>query len=347
MNGLPVPLQPANDEKAAAAPGNPGAGTEVLAFRFQYLTQALVIVGALAIITILVWQAIAASGSPDPLTKGISPLAMVLSTSVLVFREGLEAILVLAAVTAGMARGKQKEYLRAIPVGAAVAFLATILTWFIVVAIISKVNAPELAIQAGTGLLAIVVLLVIMNWFFHKLYWTGWISHHSNRKRRLLENAGESKASTTFLGLALLGFTAIYREGFEIVLFLQNLRLRAGNLLVFKGTAIGLSLTLIVAVLTFIAHKHMPYKKMLVWTGILLGGVLLIMVGESVQEMQQAGWLHTTPLHVPIPAWAGLWFSVFPNVESLLAQAFAALLVIGSYFSALYINVGRRVAKES
>jgi high-affinity iron transporter len=318
------------------------SGTSIISTRIiSYAKPFLILVASLVIAAVLLWQAVATSGTPDPLSKGISPMAMILSTSVLVFREGLEAILVLAAVTAGMTRGKQKEHLRAVPLGAFIAVLATIATWFLVVAIISEVNAPELAIQAGTGLLAIVVLLVVMNWFFHKVYWTGWIAHHNNRKRRLLE-AAETQGSSTFFGLALLGFTAIYREGFEIVLFLQNLRLRAGSALVFKGTAIGLALTLIVAVLTFIAHKHLPYKKMLVWTGILLGGVLLVMVGESVQEMQQAGWLATTPLPLPIPGWMGLWFSLFPNVQGLAAQAFAALLVIGSYFSAQYLRVGRK-----
>ena len=237
-----------------------------------------------------------------------------------------------------MARGKEKEYLRAVPVGALGAFLATIVTWFLVVALISEVNAPELDIQAGTGLLAIVVLLVIMNWFFHKFYWTGWIAHHNNRRKSLLETA-KKKGTRPFWGLVLLGFTAIYREGFEIVLFLQNLRLRAGNGIILKGTTIGL--TLLVAILTFVAHKHLPYKRMLVFTGILLGGVLLVMVGESVQEMQQAGWIPTTLVALPIPAWMGLWFSLFPNVQGLLAQGLAALLVVGSYFAAKYLRVLR------
>src|SRR5258708_16905304 len=307
---------------------------------FPYARQTAIVSGALLIITAMLWQAFAASGAPDPAAKGLSPMAMVLSTGVLVFREGLEAILVLAAVTAGMTRGKQRDFVRAVPLGAFVAFLASIATWFILVAIISEVNAPELAVHAATGLLAIVVLLVVMNWFFHKVYWTGWIVHHSNRKRRVLETADDAGARP-FLGLALLGFTAIYRESFEVVLFLQNLRLRAGDSIVLKGAAIGLSLTAIVAVLTFIAHKRLPYKKMLVYTGLLLAVVLLVMVGESVQEMQQAGWIATTSVPVKFPGWLGLWFSIFPNVQSLAAQAIAGLLVFGSYFTSQYLRVWR------
>ena len=103
---------------------------------------------------------------------------MALSSGILVFREGLEAILVLAAVTAGLARFR-KDYWRPVGAGVATALAATVASWFIAVALISSVNAPELAIQAATGLLAVVVLLVVMNWFFHKIYWSGWISRKS------------------------------------------------------------------------------------------------------------------------------------------------------------------------
>lgn len=297
------------------------------------LKKSSLLIGSLAVLAVFVWQALTAHGNPDPTIHGLSPAALVLTTGVLVFREGLEAILVLAAVTAGMARGEDKDYLRAIPLGAFAAFLASIITWFLVVSVIADVNAPELSIQAATGLLAVVVLLVVMNWFFHKVYWTGWIAHHSNRKKRILQAASDT-GRRPFLGLVLLGFTAIYREGFEIVLFLQNLRLRAGSALVLKGTVVGLTLTGVVAVLTFLGHKRLPYKKMLVVTGVLLGGVLLVMVGESVQEMQQAAWLSTTMLPVRFPDWMGLWLSLFPNVQSLGAQLVAAMLVIGSYFLA-------------
>ena len=190
------------------------------------------------------------------------------------------------------------------------------------------------------------VLLIVMNWFFHKIYWTGWIAHHNNRRKNLME-AAQVTGARPFWGLALLGFTAIYREGFEIVLFLQNLRLRAGSHIVFQGMSIGLALTFIVAILTFVAHKHLPYKRMLVWTGVLLGAVLLVMVGESVQEMQLAGWIKATPIRLPIPAWVGLWFAVFPNVEGLVSQALAAFLVIGSYFSAQYLRLGRSLARSA
>ena len=293
------------------------------------LKSTLICLGAILIVGVLVWQGIVAHGNPDPMAPKLSLTAMALSSGVLVFREGLEAILVLAAITAGTVRNR-KNYWRSILVGVLVGLAATVATWVAVVAIISAVNAPELAIQAGTGLLAVFVLLVVMNWFFHKIYWTGWIAHHSKRKGEILKNLAGTESPVSF-GLALLGFTAIYREGFEVVLFLQDLRLKAGTFVVLGGASIGLLLTLVVAALTFAAHQKLPYKKMLVLTGVMLGGVLVVMVGESAQEMQQAGWLSSHPLNLGIPDWLGTWFATFPNIEGLLAQAIAALLVVGSY----------------
>ena len=292
-----------------------------------------IVLTLMLVVGLIVWQGIVFSGVPDPTGKNLSNTAAILSCSVLVFREGLEAILVLAAITAALTRKQEKNYGQGVAVGAGAGLIATIATWFIFVAILSHIDLPEFDIQAATGLLAIIVLLVVMNWFFHKLYWTGWISHHTKRRKKLMESANKSSYNM-LKGFALLGFTAIYREGFEIVLFLQQLRLKNGSHIVLVGTAIGLTLTSIVAVLTFIAHKHLPYRKMLILTGILLGIVLMVMVGESIQEMQQANWISATPVGFSLPGWLGMWFAVFPNVQGIVAQAIAVMLVLGSYYSA-------------
>jgi high-affinity iron transporter len=193
-----------------------------------------------------------------------------------------------------------------------------------------------LALQAGTGLLAVVVLLVVMNWFFHKVYWGGWISVHNRQKKKIIESAEHGRSpGLVFWGLVLLGLTSVYREGFEVVLFLQSYYLKLGGWTVLYGSALGLALTLVVAVITFWMHQKMPYRRMLIITGILLGLVMLVMVGEEVQEMQQANWLHTTTIPLldgKIPDWAGVWFSLFPNWETVIAQGIALALVVGSYY---------------
>ena len=301
------------------------------------LIYVLVALATLPVIGILIWQGVTSSGNPDPTLPNTSRLSAILDTSVLVFREGLESILVLAAITAGLSR-KQDGMAGPIFLGASMGFLATLATWFFVRGIVNdiSVDMSYLALQAVTGLLAVVVLLVVMNWFFHKVYWGGWISVHNRQKKKILESAEHGRSpGFVFWGLVLLGLTSVYREGFEVVLFLQSYYLKLGGWTVLYGSLLGLALTLVVAVLTFWMHTRMPYRKMLIITGVLLGVVLLVMVGEEVFEMQQANWISTTPIHSLdkfMPDWAGVWFSLFPNVETVVAQVVALLLVVGSYF---------------
>jgi high-affinity iron transporter len=112
----------------------------------------------------------------------------------------------------------------------------------------------------------------------------------------------------TLLGLGLLGFTSVYRERFEIVIFLQNLRVAFGSRVVLEGVLLG----------------------------------LLFTCGIGVMPMQLAGWIGITPIPwLHLPGWAGTWFSLFPNVETFAAQAFAVLLVLGSYVASQYVRVWR------
>jgi high-affinity iron transporter len=309
---------------------------------FRAAFRILVCLAALLVVGILVWQGLTAHGNPNPATANISPAAATLDIGVLVFREGLETILVLAAIVASMtgARAAQRKPVIA---GAGVAFGATLVTWFVAIGIISNLqeSISALNLQAATGLLAVVVLLVVMNWFFHKIYWGGWIAMHNRNKKKLLSSAGVAEISRQRLtwGLGLVGFASLYREGFEVVLFLQTYYLQMGGKIVLFGALVGLFFTGIVAALTFLAHRRLPYRKMLVLTGILLGVVLLVMVGEQAQEMQMAAWIRTTPISwLKIPGWAGLWFSVFPTVQTLVAQGIALVVVVGSYFAARYYS---------
>src|SRR5919202_16636 len=159
---------------------------------------------AICALSILAWQGVAAHGAPDPLQPNTSPTVAFLDIGVLVFREGLECILVLAAITASMV-GARSEQRRPVALGAGVAFAATIVTWFIAVGIMSQLseNVRALDLQAATGLLAILVLLVIMNWFFHKIYWGGWIRAHNRRRKNLVASAG---TRGVWWGFILLGF---------------------------------------------------------------------------------------------------------------------------------------------
>src|SRR5437867_5294141 len=303
-----------------------------------------ILVIALFVVAMLVWQGVTAQGAPDPMRPNTSPIVAVLDIGILVCREGLECILVLAAITASMT-GAKRHHRRPVALGASAAFIASLITWFVAVRVVGSLsdNMNALDLQAATGLLAVIVLLVIMNWFFHKIYWGGWIRAHNRRRKALLENARSVEISQRHVwwGLILLGFTSLYREGFEVVLFLQSYNLRLGGGVVLKSALLGIVLSGMVAVLTFVVQQRLPYRKMLITTGILLGMVLLVMVGEQAQEMQLAHWIPTTQitqLANVIPPWMGMWFAVFPTVETLVAQLIAAVLVIGSYYAARHLG---------
>jgi high-affinity iron transporter len=305
---------------------------------------------AIFVIALIIWQGVTSHGTPDPMQPDTSSAVASMDIGILVFREGLECILVLAAITASMT-GSDQAHRRPVAIGAAMAFAATLITWFIAIKIVGQLteSVPALDLQAATGLVAVIVLLVIMNWFFHKMYWGGWIRAHNRRRKALFASSnGESSRQPLFWGLILLGFTSLYREGFEVVLFLQSYNLRLGGSVVLKGALLGLLLSGMVAVLTFVLQQHLPYRKMLITTGILLGVVLEVMVGEQAQEMQLAHWISTTDiswLANVIPAWMGMWFAVFPTYETIVAQLLAAILVVGSYYAASHVR--RRVRADS
>lgn len=167
------------------------------------LKTVLLTISILMVVGVIVWQGIYFQGNPDPTAKNIGTGSAIINTAILVFREGLEAILVLSAIISGLVRKKQDAVWKPIALGSGVSLLATVATWFIVIAIISSVNASELNIQAFTGCLAVIVLLIIMNWFFHQIYWTGWIKLHNQRKKKLLLTAGKLYKKPRF-GLYLL-----------------------------------------------------------------------------------------------------------------------------------------------
>jgi high-affinity iron transporter len=133
----------------------------------------------------------------------------VLDIGVLVFREGLECILVLAALTAGpMSAGVTCG--QPISAGVAARCVCMLVTWRVAVGVVEdlSLNISALTLQAVTGLVAVLILLLVMNWFFHKVYWAGWISMHTRKRQKLLLDAkrGLRRRGSLWFGFAMLGF---------------------------------------------------------------------------------------------------------------------------------------------
>src|SRR3954452_15641106 len=164
--------------------------------------------GSATLIALVAAVVVVAGGGPaDPTEAGAGPrhAVVVIDSAVIVFREGLEAILIFAAVTASM-RGPSRTLRRPVAGGAGVAFAATVATWFGAQAVVHGFSRYGDRVQAVTGLLAVLVLLLVMNWFFHRIYWTDWIGRRNAQRRRLLDRRSGGQTLIPLLGLLALGF---------------------------------------------------------------------------------------------------------------------------------------------
>ncbi|RDJ94207.1 hypothetical protein B4Q13_16260, partial [Lacticaseibacillus rhamnosus] len=70
-------------------------------------------------------------------------------------------------------------------------------------------------LEAIVSVIAIAVLLLILNWFYHRVYWQENLQALHRKKKSILTGTGLSLAAAQVVGLVLLGFTSVYREGFE------------------------------------------------------------------------------------------------------------------------------------
>ncbi|RIK35522.1 MAG: iron permease, partial [Chloroflexi bacterium] len=259
-----------------------------------------------------------------------SPFAVALNAALIVFREGLEAVVILAALMASLVGG-DRLYRRPMAWGVLLAFMATAATWWVAQQVITSFSRYGERLEAIVSLIAIAVLLLITNWFFHRVYWKEWMATFHARKKSLLGGVAMGQMA----GFVLLGFSSVYREGFETVLFLQALVLESSLWRVLQGTLLGLLGVLLVGYMTFSLQSRLPYKRLLVGTGVLIGAVLLMMVGNTAHALQIVGWMPLHPIRmVTLPYWWGLWFGVYATWEGVSLQILAAAFVIGSYFLA-------------
>jgi high-affinity iron transporter len=271
-----------------------------------------------------------------------SRVSVVANSAIIVFREGLEAVLILAALMASMV-GAQRRLRKPLLAGVGLALVASAVTWVVAQTVLGSLAGWGEKLEAVVSLVAIAVLLLILNWFYHRVYWQENLQDLHRKKKRVLAGASIGFLSAQALGLIALGFSSVYREGFETVLFLQALTLDAGAWTVLQGVALGFVGVLAVFALVIALERRLPHKKMLIATGVLITGVLVVMVGHTVQTMQAVGWLAVTPVEgLTLPYWSGAWLGLFPTWEGLALQGAAAVFVVGSYFAAEALRSRRR-----
>jgi high-affinity iron transporter len=270
-----------------------------------------------------------------------SRTAVVVNSSIIVFREGLEAVLILAALMASMV-GARRRLRRPLLGGVLVALVASAITWVVAQTVLGSLAGWGERLEAVVSLVAIAVLLLILNWFYHRVYWQENLQDLHRKKKRVLAGASVGILSAQALGLVALGFSSVYREGFETVLFLQALTLEAGAMTVLQGVALGFAGVVGVFLLVVALERKLPHKRMLIATGVLITAVLVALVGQTVQTMQAVGWAPVSPAPLELPYWSGVWLGVYPTWEGLVAQMGAALFVVGSYVAAEALRARKR-----
>ena len=188
-------------------------------------------------------------------------MTTITNSALIVFREGLEAILILAAITASMI-GPRAPLRRPVYRGALLALPASVVMFLLALLLLDSLSQYGEKLEAAVGVVAIGVLLLVMNWFFHRVYWTEWIKGHRERGKALTGAALATGAgAATVAGLYTLGFTSVFREGFETVLFLQALQLSSGTGVVLAGVSLGLAITAVVGALTFSLERKPPLQE--------------------------------------------------------------------------------------
>ena len=227
------------------------------------------------------------------------------NSAIIVFREGLEGVLILAAITASMV-GLRRRLRRPVFVGALAGLGVSVITWVLAQTLLRSLERYGEKLEAVVGLVAIGVLLLITNWFFHKVYWSEWIAKfHRQRKRyEKLEKRGFISAQAVGPVRARADVASTARAS-RPCCSCSRCSSRAGTATVLEGAGLGLAMTLAVGAVTFYFQRKLPYKKMLIVTGVFIGFVLVVMVGQTVRTMQGTGWLPITPIDITLPYWAG------------------------------------------
>ena len=253
--------------------------------------------------------------------------AAFLSAFVILLREGLEAVLVLAAILALLIKGGRRDALPYIHAGWIAALALGGCTWLVASYVITLSGSTREVTEGATALVAAGVLLYVGFWMHSKAYADRWRTFLQGQLRDAL-------SSRTMWALALVSFLAVYREVFETVLFYQALWIQAapayapvlGGLLAAAVVLAGLGW------LILRGSVRLPLGFFFGATSLLLVLLAVIFVGKGVAALQEAGTLPVDPVSFPgLPT-----LGVYPNLLGLLLQAVLILLIAGVFLYTHY-----------
>ena len=245
---------------------------------------------------------------------------------IILLREGLEAILVLAAIIAFVAKTGRRDALPWVHAGWITALALGALTWVVATYVVDISGANRELTEGVTALVAAAVLLYVGYWLHGKSYAQAWT-------RFIREQVGQALARGTLWAMAAVSFLAVYREMFEIVLFYQALWAQAGDAgraPVLGGAALAAVLLAAIGIAIFKYSLRLPIGPFFNVMSALLALLAVVFAGHGIAALQEAGVLGATRLGFDAVPLLG----IYPSVEAIGAQLFTLALVGLSFWAA-------------
>lgn len=267
-----------------------------------------------------------------------APIIALIYAFTILFREGLEAVLVVAAVLGYLEASRNTRYRGAVLKGVGAAGGATILLFIATTMFVQLAPIQRELLEAGTAVLAVVVLFYVSFWLVTRLEHRRWMEF-------VKAKVWTAASTGSTLALAGVGFTAVFREGFETVLFYQALLSFSEGLGLFVaiGTAAAVVALAGVGWLIFKAGRKIPLKAFLTTAVALVMLVSVAFAGNAVRGFQEAALLPVTYLEsLPkLPIYVSQLTGWYPTRETLLAQGVLTLIyVLGAVWT--FIVIPRR-----
>ena len=236
------------------------------------------------------------------------------SAFIILLREGLEAILVIAAMAAFMVKTDRRHELHWMHAGWISAFLLGIATWAVATHWINFSAGNREMTEGIAALIAAVMLLYVGYWL-----------HRQSQAKRWQEfirsklNQDDASGKTAILSIVAIAFLAVYREMFETILFLQTLWLQVGEQThgIIGGASLAIVALAVCAWMIFKFSARLPLGPFFRANAILLFIMAIVFSGQGIYALQEAGFLPFTPFNFPRIELLG----IYPNMQSLLVQA--------------------------
>lgn len=253
----------------------------------------------------------------------LTPTTAAVSAFFILVREGLEALLVVAAIIAFLIKANRREALPWIHAGWIGALLLGVVTWFVAAHLVAISGATRELTEGVTALLAAAILLYVGFWLHDKSHAQAW-------KAFIEKNLGAALAGGKLWMLAGASFLAVYREAFETVLFYQALWQQVGEGAhgsVIIGFLCGAGVLAILAWLILRYGLRLPIGLFFGVCALLMAVLAIVFTGHGVKALQEAGVIAASPVDaIHLPA-----LGIYPTTETLIAQVIVTAVVIGAY----------------